>query len=169
MSTSVLELPTWAVVTAERRDHIARVAALLAQWADAGQVPQTERGRWLRAAWLHDALRDAALADDLAHGPAAADRAAREGEHDTGVLDAVRYHSVGCAGWDAVGRMLYCADYLEPGRRFDAPARAALAARMPEDPDGVLRTVAARRLEWVIRSGWPLAPETTAFWNSLVR
>jgi HD superfamily phosphohydrolase YqeK len=167
MSTSVLELPVWAVVTAERREHIARVAALLGQWADAMRVTPVERGRWLRAAWLHDALRDAPLADELAHGPAAADRAARDGERDQGVLDAVRYHSVGYAGWDAVGRRLYCADYLEPGRRFDAAGRAALAARMPEDPEDVLRTVAARRRDWVIRSGWRPTPEMAAFWTSL--
>src|SRR2546426_7680524 len=41
-----------------------------------------------RAAWLHDALRDAPAADELQHGPMAAERAARDGERDPGVLDA---------------------------------------------------------------------------------
>ena len=109
-------LPPWAQVSAKRRAHIERVAGLIAEWADAMGVAATERGRWLKAAYLHDALRDAPLADQLAHGPAAADRAAREGETDQGVLDAVRYHTVGYAGWDDAGRMLYLADFLEPGR-----------------------------------------------------
>src|SRR5438034_2438117 len=90
-----MSLPPWAVVTPERRAHIERVAALLTEWAGAMRVPAAERGRWLRAAWLHDALRDAPAANELEHGPRAADRAARDGEADRGVLDAVRYHSVG--------------------------------------------------------------------------
>ena len=80
-------LPPWAVVTEKRLRHIERVATLLAEWADAMQVSSRERGRWLRAAWLHDALKDAPTAvlrryvdpaDGPAaiwHGPAAARRA----------------------------------------------------------------------------------------------
>jgi len=161
-------LPAWAVAGPERRAHVARVAALADAWARAMGVPADERGRWSRAVWLHDALRDAPAADELAHGPAAAERAAREGETDAGVLDAVRYHSIGFAGWDDVGRMLYLADYLEPGRSFDREARAALAARVPAERDVVLREVARRRIERTVRSGWPLAPETVGFWNALV-
>ena len=141
---------------------------LLAEWASARRVSPAERDRWLRAGWLHDALRDAPAADELAHGPLAAERAAADGERDRGVLDAVRFHSVGYAGWDDAGRMLYLADHLEPGRAHDAAARAALAARVPAEADAVLREVAQRRIAWTVRSGWPLPPETVAFWNSLV-
>jgi HD superfamily phosphohydrolase YqeK len=161
-------LPVWAEVSPERRAHIERVAALLAEWADARGVTTEEKQRWLRAAWLHDALRDATAPDALAHGPMAADRAAAEGERDQGILDAVRYHSVGYAGWDDVGRMLYLADFLDPERTFDADIRATLAARVPAGRDAVLREVARRRIEWVVRSGWALHQETVDFWNSLV-
>ncbi len=130
-------------------------------------VAAAERERWIRAGWLHDALRDAPLGDLMAHGPAAADRAAQDGEGDRGVLDAVHYHTVGYAGWDQVGRMLYLADFLEPGRDFDPDGRRELAARVPLERDAVLREVARRRVDWVLRSGWPLVPETVAFWNAL--
>ena len=162
-----MSLPAWAQVTPARRGHIERVAALLDEWAAAMRVPQPERERWLRAAWLHDALRDAPLGDLMAHGPAAAERAARNGERDSGVLDAVRYHTIGYAGWDDVGRMLYLADFLEPGRDFDPDGRRALAARVSRERDAVLREVARRRIEWVLRSGWPLLPHTVAFWNAV--
>lgn len=162
-----MSLPPWAMAGDERRAHIGRVAALLDQWADALGVDAAERARWARAAWLHDALRDAPGGDDLGHGPAAAARAAADGETDAGVLDAVRYHSVGWARWDAVGRMLYLADYLEPGRRQDAVERRALAARVPVDPADVLREVARRRIERILRSGWALRPETVDFWNAI--
>ncbi|HET9764767.1 MAG TPA: HD domain-containing protein, partial [Casimicrobiaceae bacterium] len=134
------------------------------------RVAREERERWLRAGWLHDALRDAPLDSRMAHGPAAADRAAAEGERDKGVLDAVRHHTLGYAGWDDVGRMLYLADYLEPGREASGARsdRAELARRVPNERDTVLREIARRRLDWVLRSGWSLPPETVAFWNSLV-
>lgn len=155
------------MVTAERRAHIERVAALVEEWANASAVAPAERARWLRAAWLHDALRDSPAATELDHGPRCADRLAREGERDQGVLDAVRYHSIGYSGWDDVGKMLYLADHLEPGRSLDVEARAALWARMPLERDTVLRDVARRRIEWILRSGWRLLPETVAFWNAL--
>jgi len=165
-----VSVPAWAQVSAQRRAHIERVAAQLDEWAHAMRVPAGERDRWLRAAWLHDALRDAPLGDRVAHGPAAADRAAADGERDRGVLDAIRYHTVGFAGWDDVGRMLYLADFLEPGR--DAAGarsdRAELARRVPSERDAILREVARRRIEWVVRSGWPLPAATVGFWNALV-
>jgi HD superfamily phosphohydrolase YqeK len=165
----VTGLPAWAVAGPERRAHVERVVRLLQSWGDELRVPSGEVDRWLRAAWLHDALRDAPLVNEFAHGPMAAERAQREGERDRGVLDAVRYHSVGYAGWDEAGRMLYLADFLDPGRAFDRDARAALAARVPADHAAVLREVAARRIGQYLSSGWPLPAETVAFWNSLVQ
>jgi HD superfamily phosphohydrolase YqeK len=173
-------LPAWAQVSAKRRAHIERVASLAAEWAKRMNVAPRERERWLRAAWLHDALRDADQATierwapdagtplGLRHGAASAARAAAEGEADQGVLDAVRYHSFGFAGWDMVGRTLYCADYLEPGRAFKREWRADVAARFADDPDGVLRDVATDRLRHLIDSGWPIPEHTVGFWNRVV-
>jgi HD superfamily phosphohydrolase YqeK len=156
------------------------VAELAANWAERMGVPDSERNRWLRAVWLHDALRDAPAAElekwaagshgppELRHGPASAAHAKAEGETDRGVLDAVRYHSLGLAEWDMVGRILYCADYLDPGRKFQQPERAHLAERLPEDPGGVLREVARSRLTHIVQSGWPILEPTVRFWNSLV-
>jgi HD superfamily phosphohydrolase YqeK len=67
-----------------------------------------------------------------------------------------------------VGRILYCADYLEPGRPFDRERRAELAASLPSNPGAVLREVARARLLHLIQSGWPVAEPTRRFWNSLV-
>src|SRR3990172_2014454 len=173
-------LPPWARLGTERRAHVERVAALLRQWADAGGVPAAERDRWLRAAYLHDALRDASpdelarLAPDawgvpsLRHGPAAARLAAEQGETDRGVLRAVHYHSVGFAGWDRVGRLLYLADYLEPGRPFRVEERTAPAARLPQGPEAALGEVTAERRRWTLDAGRPLLPESVEFWNGLV-
>lgn len=161
-----MSLPPWAQVSADRRAHIERVVALLETWAKAMHVDAHERDRWLRAGWLHDALRDAPFKDPFAHGPAAADRAATMGEKDTGVLNAVRFHTVGSPDWDDVGRMLYLADFLEPGRDSDAE-RERLSRWVPTQRDAVLREVVRRRIDWVLRSGWPLPAATVAFWNTI--
>jgi HD superfamily phosphohydrolase YqeK len=167
-------------VTSKRRHHIERVVRLLTDWADAMGVATRERNRWLRAAWAHDALKDAPAhvvrrlarpafgPEAVWHGPAAARRAEQDGERDTGVLTAIRYHSVGYAGWDRVGRMLYLADFLEEARRHHDGRRRKQARRVPEDPEGVLREVAADRIAYGLAKGWPLLPETVAFWNGLV-
>ncbi len=172
-------MPEWAVVTPERVGHIQRVAELASGWAEQMGVPDSERNRWLRAVWLHDALRDAPQEElakwapsspgprELWHGPASAAHAKAQGEIDRGVLDAVRYHSVGLAEWDMVGRVLYCADFLDPERPFDREGRAQLAARLPRDPTGVLREVARARLLHVIKTGWPILEPTFRFWNNL--
>jgi HD superfamily phosphohydrolase YqeK len=174
-------LPGWALVGPERLQHIQRVAELVALWSAEMGIPDSERNRWLKAVWLHDALRDAppeeleALAPAspgpiaLRHGPASAARAKAEGETDRGVLDAVRYHSFGLAEWDMVGRVLYCADFLEPGRPAWNAGRQALAERFPGDPPGVLYEVAQMRLLHLIRSGWSIPHPTWRFWNGLAR
>ena len=180
MASAAEGLPVWAEASPSRLAHIERVAELAATWAERMRVEGRERARWLRAVWLHDALRDAEDAElarwapeapgprSLRHGPASAARAEAEGETDRGVLDAVRYHSVGYAGWDMVGRVLYCADYLEPGRSMAREWRAELAGRFAGDPAGVLLAVAEERVGHLVRSRWPLIEPTVGFWNSLV-
>ena len=177
---SALALPSWARVSPGRRAHIQGVSNLLMTWAERMDVSGVERDRWHRAALLHDALKDApsahlqALADirwgttKLLHGPAAACLAERHGESDPGVLSAIRYHSVGYEGWDEVGRMLYMADYVEPGR-VGMPAQVAeIRARVPDDPESALLEVARLRIGHHVARAHPLLPETVAFWNGLL-
>lgn len=178
-STEAAALPGWASVGERRRAHIERVTALLLQWADAMGLDADERAAWRDAGLWHDALRDApeetlrALASmpdapaELLHGPAAAARLEAEGETRTAVLDAIRWHTVGSPRWERVGRALFMADFLEPGRKFSRADRAFLAAQVPGDFEGVFRQVVRARLEWVLREGHALFPETVALWNGV--
>jgi 2-amino-4-hydroxy-6-hydroxymethyldihydropteridine diphosphokinase len=168
-------LPQWAVVSPERAAHVGRVVEMLTDWAHRLELAAEEQARWVRAGWLHDALRDADEATlrrwsgtsdgpvVLLHGPAAAARAEADGEGDSEVLAAVRWHTVGFADWGSTGRALYCADYLEPGRRFAREERAAMAAGFAANPDGVLRQVIAARIARAARTGKPVPAETAAF------
>ncbi len=179
--TLTVDFPSWARISTKRRAHVERVAALCSVWAEIMKTPDRERSRWLRAVALHDALKSAPpemlleLApaswgvDELRHGPAAAARAEMDGESDRGVLDAVKYHSVGYAGWDRVGQVLYLADFLEPGRSFHGNEHAELVARVPLEFPEVLRVVAGERITGMVADGQPLKEETVEFWNSLVQ
>jgi len=171
--------PDWAQMNSARREHVRRVVRLLERWADESGVSEDERRRWTRAAYLHDAVKDAPVewlrreAQDswdvpaLLHGPAAANIAKGKGEGDEGVLNAVRYHSVGFSDWDYVGVMLYLADFLEPGRPLVEPWLGALRDRVPQDPHAALKSVATLRIRFGIDAGMLLIPETVAFWNTV--
>ncbi len=170
-------LPSWAQVGEKRRAHIARVTALLDRWSDALHLTPAERVTWHDAGRYHDALRDAtvaelrlavadpALPDNVLHGPAVAERLAAEGESRAELLEAIRWHTLGNPEWGMVGRALFMADYLEPGRPFAQADRAFLASHVPLDFDGVFRQVVRTRIEWTLREGKPIFAETVALWN----
>jgi len=173
-------LPSWASVTDKRRAHIERVTALLDAWASELGLGKKEAMAWHDAGRLHDALRDApeavlrGLAGDvpeyaleMLHGPAAAERLRADGETRTELLDAIRHHTVGSRAWGRLGRALYMADYLEPGRKFSRADRAYLATQVPSDFDGTFRQVLRARLEWSLREGMRLYPEAVQLWNDV--
>jgi hypothetical protein len=60
------------------------------------------------------------------------------------------------------------ADFLEPGRPFARAEREFLARTLPRDFDGVFRQVVQLRLEWTLREGKPVFPETAALWNQVL-
>lgn len=170
-------LPSWAQVGDKRRAHIARVTALLDRWSDALHLTPAERRTWHDAGRYHDALRDApipelrlavpdpSLPDNVLHGPAVAARLADEGETRGELLEAIRWHTLGNPDWGMVGRALFMADYLEPGRPFAQADRAFLASHVPLDFDGVFRQVVRTRIEWTLREGKTIFAETVALWN----
>jgi 2-amino-4-hydroxy-6-hydroxymethyldihydropteridine diphosphokinase len=172
-------LPPWAKVTEKRRAHIARVTALLDEWSAALGLPADERKAWHDVGVLHDALRDAdedelrRLTGDpqrplpTLHGPAVAELLVRDGETRADVLEAIRWHTLGSAHWGRTGKALYMADFLEPGRPFSKADRAFLAAHVMTDFDGVFRQVVRTRIEWTVREGKMLFPETADLWNSV--
>ena len=172
-------LPSWAVVGDRRLAHMRRVSDLLGEWADRLDLSRAEGMRWRAAGYLHDALREAShdelrmlvpdplkgLAGKLLHGPAAAARLRADGVEDEDFLRAIACHTIGHPELDDLGRALFIADYIEPGRRYDPDGLAVLRARMPAARDAVLLDVLRARLGRLLRDGRPMRPETVAFWN----
>lgn len=176
----MIELPPWACVTEKRRAHIERVVELMERWAGQLDIAPEEARAWRDAALLHDALRDAPESElralvpradfttEMLHGPAAAARLESDGDRRTEMLDAIRWHTVGSAEWKRLGRALFMADFLEPGRRFAPADRGYLASKVATDFDGTFRQVVRMRIEHALREGHTLFPETVSLWN-LVR
>jgi HD superfamily phosphohydrolase YqeK len=175
-----VQLPSWARVSERRLAHITRVTALLDHWAIELHLSPDEAQYWHDVGRWHDALRDAdeselrqwagdvSLPLTVLHGPAAARRLESEGETRREVLEAIRWHTLGNPDWGRTGRALYMADFLEPGRPFSRAEREFLARTLPGDFDGVFRQVLHLRLEWTLREGKPVFPETAALWNQLL-
>lgn len=168
----VTDLPDWAQVSKGRRKHIVRVTTLLASWAESMGLTTVEAQTWADAGRFHDALRDAPVEElcalagssvhevELLHGPATATKLERDGETRRNLLDAIRYHSIGWKDWDRVGRALYMADYLEPGRTFDAERRAQLSLLVPRDFDTAFREVVRSRMTYAKEQGYTEYPES---------
>jgi len=176
-------LPPWAAVGPTRTGHLERVAALLDSWAQGLGLDDRERRRWRSAGFLHDALREAdpeklrervppdlaALPRPVLHGPAAAERLRIEGVGDGELLHAVAFHTIGAPALGRLGRALYSADFLEPGRSFLPDWRASLRGRMPQDLDSVCREVAGARIRNLLERGSSLPSQTVGFWNTLAQ
>ncbi len=174
------ELPSWAEASPSRREHMSRVAALLDEWAAALGLPGEERIRWAAVAWLHDSLRDgdaaalrdrvppdlAALPGPLLHGPAAAERLRVDGVRDGELLAAIAWHTLGHPDLRTLGRALYAADFLEPGRDLLNAWRADLRRRAPHELGAVVREILRARIAHLVGTGSVLHPETVSFWNA---
>ncbi len=175
------KLPDWARAGRKRREHMARVAELMQEWASGLALGEEEILRWEASAWLHDALRDADpaaligdvrpeerdLPGEVLHGPAAASRLASQ--VDPCVAAAIRYHTIGHPSLDRMGRALYLADFLEPGRNYSPVWRAELRSRMPAEQDAVLVEVIGSRISHIVERRKPLRSETAAFWTDALR
>lgn len=171
------QLPDWAVVGPLRREHTIRVSLVLGSWAASLELSEGEALRWRAAGLLHDALRDEdpdvlrrEVSPDLAdlpgavlHGPAAAVRLRGLGVADEEVLDAVAWHTLGHPGLGRLGRAVYCADFLEPGRRDQRTWREGLRFRFPVDEGSVVRSVVQARTEHMESKEGELHPHTRAF------
>jgi HD superfamily phosphohydrolase YqeK len=176
-------LPDWTRAGPERREHMSRVADLMELWAGGMGLGDEGIRRWRAAGLLHDVLRDAPprelvrmlepetarLPGEILHGPAAAKRLRDEGVDDDAFLLAIASHTLGHPELDLLGRSLFAADFLEPGREESREWRGELRARMPLEYPEVVPAVAAARIQQTLARARPLEPCTVEFWNVLAR
>ncbi|MDA8206663.1 MAG: bis(5'-nucleosyl)-tetraphosphatase (symmetrical) YqeK [Thermaerobacter sp.] len=122
-------------LTPHRREHIERVTAVMESLAHAHHLDRDEARL---AGFGHDLAREMsrlALLDEarrlglrlgreeeqepvLLHGPVAAAWLEQAGRGTPSVWEAIRYHTTGAPHLNALGRALYIADGVEPGRQY---------------------------------------------------
>ncbi|WP_339228191.1 bis(5'-nucleosyl)-tetraphosphatase (symmetrical) YqeK [Oceanobacillus sp. FSL K6-2867] len=124
-----------ALLTVKRFEHTLRVAETAVKLADRYNASKTkaelaailhdyakyrsldEMERWIRNSTLPKDLLD--YHHELWHGPVGAILIEREyGITDKEIQSAVHYHTTGKAGMSKLDKIVFLADYIEPGRSF---------------------------------------------------
>ncbi|MFG1691596.1 hypothetical protein ACGF5M_05540, partial [Gemmatimonadota bacterium] len=106
--------------------------------------------------------------EDALHGPAAAVRLRECGVEDEELVHAVEYHTLGSRDFCDLGKALYAADFLEPGRKKENEWRVGLRARLPSELEVVVREITEARVGYLMERGRPIRAETTDFLRSMV-
>jgi nicotinate-nucleotide adenylyltransferase len=129
------------------------------------ELPRGEQ-RALAALYPQVVASSSLMADKVLHGPAAAALLARDyGVRDSGILEAVAFHTIGRVGMGPLAVAVYCADKLEPGREGVGDAFLESCLSLP--PGRMLAAVIGRNLAWLESRGKAVAPETLLLYNSL--
>ena len=180
MTLAQLRQRVRALVSAERFEHIERVAKLAGQIAGANGFEASDRRRVALAALLHDAARD--LPDErllelvepanqleaehplVLHGRASRRLASDWGVQDEKVLSAIEGHVFGVPADDEVGMAVYVADVSEPGRGVNAELRE-LALR---DLAAAYRKAVVCKVEYLRDGGKAIHPSTMRAYESLM-
>lgn len=168
-----------------RFDHCLRVESLAVELANHFQTSPEIASP---AALLHDLCREYSrekllklavdfdiVVDDiekaeplLLHGPVAAVIAQKTlGVNDDLILDAIRCHITGAPNMTWVAKLIFIADFIEPGRTFEQ-ARILREMVYKLTPDQLLLKVYNRSIEFVIRQGYLIHPRTVAGRNELI-
>jgi predicted HD superfamily hydrolase involved in NAD metabolism len=103
----------------------------------------------------------------LLHGPVAAALLQERGAiTDPDVLQAIRWHTTGRAGMSTLEKVVWLADYTEPGRRFPGVDEVRAAAR--QDLDKALLMALDQSIRFVVDRGRLLHVATVNARNALL-
>jgi predicted HD superfamily hydrolase involved in NAD metabolism len=104
---------------------------------------------------------------ELWHAPVGAYLAEKEaGITDLEVLDAIRYHTSGRVDMTLLDKIIYLADYIEPGRHF--PGVDEVRAMAEEDLDKALVQSMKNTIQFLMKKNQPVFPDTFKAYNTIV-
>ena len=104
---------------------------------------------------------------ELWHAPAGAALVKPEvGITDEDILSAIRFHTSGRPNMTLLEKVVYVADYIEPGRRF--PGVEEVRTLAEEDLDSALIQALKNTITFLISKNQAVYPETVATYNALV-
>jgi predicted HD superfamily hydrolase involved in NAD metabolism len=104
---------------------------------------------------------------ELWHAPVGAYLAEKEaGITDCEVLDAIRYHTSGRTGMTLLEKVIYLADYIEPGRHF--PGVEEVRELAESSLDKALIKSVQNTIMFLVKKGQPVFPATFHTYNDLL-
>ncbi|MBO8177601.1 MAG: bis(5'-nucleosyl)-tetraphosphatase (symmetrical) YqeK [Bacillus sp. (in: Bacteria)] len=104
---------------------------------------------------------------ELWHAPVGAYLVQQEvGITDEEVLSAIRYHTTGRVGMTLLEKVVYLADYIEPGRRFPGVEEAREIAR--HNLDEAMIFALRNTITFLMRQNQPIFPDTFETYNDII-
>jgi predicted HD superfamily hydrolase involved in NAD metabolism len=105
---------------------------------------------------------------ELWHAPAGAFLVEKEaGISDLEVLDAIRYHTSGRPGMNLLEKIIYLADYIEPGRHFPGVEEVRETAK--ESLDKALIMAMKNTIIFLMKKNQTVYPDTFYTYNDLIK
>ncbi|WP_100402291.1 bis(5'-nucleosyl)-tetraphosphatase (symmetrical) YqeK [Bacillus sp. FJAT-42315] len=105
---------------------------------------------------------------ELWHAPVGAYLVQTEvGIDDPEVLDAIRYHTSGRVGMTLLDKVVYLADYIEPGRHFPKVEKVRKLAK--EDLDEAVIKAVKNTIKFLMKRNKPIFPDTFDTYNDLTK
>lgn len=106
--------------------------------------------------------------DELLHGPVGAHfvktKFRIENEH---ILNGIRYHTTGRVGMTIVEKIIFIADYIEPGRNF--PGIDEVRHVVKKDLDLAIILAIQNTVQLLMKKQLPIFPDTIDTYNSLIK
>ncbi|MGR3765107.1 bis(5'-nucleosyl)-tetraphosphatase (symmetrical) YqeK [Rossellomorea sp. NS-SX7] len=104
---------------------------------------------------------------ELWHAPVGALLVEREANiRDTEVLNAIRFHTSGCENMSTLDKVIYLADYIEPGRHF--PGVEEVRELAEESLDKAIIKALQNTIMFLMKKNQAIYPDTFRFYNNLV-
>ncbi|HZG71774.1 MAG TPA: bis(5'-nucleosyl)-tetraphosphatase (symmetrical) YqeK, partial [Chondromyces sp.] len=104
---------------------------------------------------------------ELWHAPVGAYLVKEEaGIEDEEVLNAIRFHTSGRVGMTLGEKIVYLADYIEPGRHF--PGVEEVREMAKKDLDTALIQAVKNTIQFLMKKNQPIFPDTFDTYNDLV-
>lgn len=105
---------------------------------------------------------------ELWHGPAGAFLVKKEaGINDEEILTAIAYHTTGRENMSLLEKVIYLADYIEPGRNFPGVAEVRDLAEI--DLDKAMLKSLQNTIAYLVQKGSLIYPDTVHAYNDFAR
>ena len=155
-----------AVKLAEKYGVVCNKAEMAAIFHDYAKHQPISRLKQIITAGKEDA-RLIHYHPELWHGPAAAQIIPEEtGIDDEQILNAIRFHTTGRANMTMLEKVIYLADYIEPGRDF--PGVEETRELAGADLNQAVLTALGNTIQFLVAKKAPIFPDTFEAYNSFI-